>query len=130
MILFKVNSVQEACAKCFAVQILKFEILQTTQKNKWKCIKMQDLLIKNKNKSLMSFVSFFSCDAQDFNHRAFGASFLYWVDFTGVMKSPEKILNSRGFDLHCDIWVEMKLKVSIYQMESFVNFNILFFKSE
>ena len=26
----KVNSVQEACAKCFAVYILKFEILQTT----------------------------------------------------------------------------------------------------
>ena len=26
----KVNSVQEACAKCFAVHILRFEILQTT----------------------------------------------------------------------------------------------------
>ena len=26
----KVNSVQEACAKCFPVHILKFEILQTT----------------------------------------------------------------------------------------------------
>ena len=26
----KVNSVQEACIKCFAVHILKFEILQTT----------------------------------------------------------------------------------------------------
>ena len=26
----KVNSVQEPCAKCFAVHILKFEILQTT----------------------------------------------------------------------------------------------------
>ena len=25
----KVNSVQEACAKCFAVHLLKFEILQT-----------------------------------------------------------------------------------------------------
>ena len=30
----KVNSVQEACAKYFVVHILKFEILQTTQKNK------------------------------------------------------------------------------------------------
>ena len=28
--LFKVNSVQEACAKCVAVHILKFEILQIT----------------------------------------------------------------------------------------------------
>ena len=26
----KVNSVQKACAKCFAVQILKFEILEIT----------------------------------------------------------------------------------------------------
>ena len=32
----KVNSVQEACAKYFAVHILKFEILQTTWKNKTK----------------------------------------------------------------------------------------------
>ena len=30
----KVNSLQEACVKCFAVYILKFEILQTSWKNK------------------------------------------------------------------------------------------------
>ena len=30
--LHKVNSVQEACAKCFLVHILKFVILQTTWK--------------------------------------------------------------------------------------------------
>ena len=40
---------------------------------------------KLKTKGLMFFVSFFSCDLQDFkfqymNHRAFGTSFLYWVD--------------------------------------------------
>ena len=29
-IVSKVNSVQEACAKCFAVHLLKFEILQVT----------------------------------------------------------------------------------------------------
>ena len=29
-ILIKVNSVEEACAKCFVVHILKFEILQIT----------------------------------------------------------------------------------------------------
>ena len=34
----KVNSVQEACAKCFAAHNLKFEILQTTWKNKTKNI--------------------------------------------------------------------------------------------
>ena len=36
----KVNSVQEACAECFAVHILKSEILQTTWKNETKNIKM------------------------------------------------------------------------------------------
>ena len=30
LLVSKVNSVQEACAKCFAVHILKFEILQIT----------------------------------------------------------------------------------------------------
>ena len=48
---------QEACAKCFAVHILKFEILQTTWKNKTKNIKMLNLLVKNFG--LMFFVSFF-----------------------------------------------------------------------
>ena len=37
-----VNSVQEACAKCFAVHKLKFGILQTTEN-----IKILDLLMKN-----------------------------------------------------------------------------------
>ena len=31
-VLFKVKSVQEACAKCFAVHILKFEILKSHEK--------------------------------------------------------------------------------------------------
>ena len=31
---FKVNSAQEACTKCFAVHVSKFEILQTTWKTK------------------------------------------------------------------------------------------------
>ena len=43
----KVNSVQEACTKCFAVHILKFEILQTTWINETKDIKMLNLLVKN-----------------------------------------------------------------------------------
>ena len=37
---FKVNSVQEACTKCFAIYILRFEILQTTWRNKTKSIKI------------------------------------------------------------------------------------------
>ena len=53
----KVNSVQEACAKCFAVHILKFEILQITRK-KW-----------NKEHQTLSvnvFCFVFSCGLQDF----------------------------------------------------------------
>ena len=46
----KVNSVQEACAKCFAVHLLKFEILQTTWKNKTKIIKM----LKNRKQKVWS----------------------------------------------------------------------------
>ena len=61
----KVNSVQEACAKCFAIHILKFEILQTAWKNKTKNIKILDLLlIKQKTNSLMFIISFFSCDCK------------------------------------------------------------------
>ena len=38
---------------------------------------------KLKTKSLMFFVSFFSCHFQKYvNRKAFGASFLYWVDFS------------------------------------------------
>ena len=44
---------------------------------------------KLKTKDLMCFVSFFSCDLEDFkflylNPKAFGTSFLYWVDFNDV----------------------------------------------
>ena len=62
----KVNSVQEAWAKYFAVHISKFEILQTTWKNKTKNQNARSIGEKLKNKILMFFVSFFSCDLQDF----------------------------------------------------------------
>ena len=64
----KVNSVQEACTECFSVHILKFEILQTTWKKNQKKPHQNARFIdeKLKTKSLMFFVSFFSCDLQDF----------------------------------------------------------------
>ena len=56
----KVNSVKEACAKCFAVHILKFEILKTTWK-KWnkeyQTLSFQ--LFINKYSILMLFDLFF-----------------------------------------------------------------------
>ena len=64
----KVNSVQEACAKCVGVHILKFKILHTTWKNKTKQKNQNAKYIgeKLKTKGLMFFVSFFSSDLQDF----------------------------------------------------------------
>ena len=48
-------------------RVLKFEILQPTWKNKTKYIKNARFIDeKLKTKSLMFFVSFFSCDLQDF----------------------------------------------------------------
>ena len=55
----KVNSLQEACAKCFVVHTLKFE------KTKQKASKLP-IGQKLKTKNLMFFVLFFSCDFQDF----------------------------------------------------------------
>ena len=50
-------------AKCFAVHILEFEILQNTWKNHQNAKFIDEKL---KTKSLTFFVSFFSCDLQDF----------------------------------------------------------------
>ena len=67
---FKVNSVQEACAKCFAVHILKFEILQITWK-KWnkehQTLSLQ--FFTNRSSILMFFVLFFHvvCKISNFN---------------------------------------------------------------
>ena len=79
----KVNSVQEACTKCFAVHKLKNEILQITWKNE----------TKNIRPLVFSFSSIdLAWGLQDFkfwyvNHKAFGASVLYWVDITfGIFK--------------------------------------------
>ena len=81
----KVNSVQEAFAKFFEVYTLEFEILQTIWSKNYQKAKSIDK--KLNTKGLMFFVSYFSCDLQDFriwyvNRKAFDASFLYWVDFT------------------------------------------------
>ena len=59
-VLLKVNSVQEACAKCFSVHILKFKILQITWK-RWNK-KHQTLSFQfftNRFGILMFFVCFF-----------------------------------------------------------------------
>ena len=53
----KVNLVQEACIKCFAVQLIKFEILQTTWNNKTKNIKVIDLLVTNWKLRVWCFLS-------------------------------------------------------------------------
>ena len=58
LLFHKVNSVQEACAKCFAVQVLKFEILQITWKNETKNIRP---LVFSFSSKLLAFWSFLFC---------------------------------------------------------------------
>ena len=53
----KVNSVHEACAKCSAVHLLKFEILETTCKNKKK---------HQNAKSICEKLKTFSYDLKDY----------------------------------------------------------------
>ena len=58
----KVNSVQEACPYCFAIHLLRFEILQTTCKNQKPNQKHQNAKSideKLKTKGLEFFVLFF-----------------------------------------------------------------------
>ena len=45
----KVNSVQEACPKCVAVHVLKFEILQNIRKTKQKPSKYGEYQWKTEN---------------------------------------------------------------------------------
>ena len=66
----KVNSIQEACAKCFAVHKLRFEILQTTWKNNTENIKTLEVLMKNwKLRVWCSLFHFFHviCKISNFN---------------------------------------------------------------
>ena len=60
----KVNSVQETRAKCLAVQILKFEILQITWNKEPQTLSFQ--LFANKFSIFMFLALFFSCGLQDF----------------------------------------------------------------
>ena len=83
----KVNSVQEPCTKCFLLHILKFEILQTTWKNKTKNIKMLDLLVKKWKQrvwcSLFNFFMWFArfqiliCEPQSIWHKLLVLSLLW-----------------------------------------------------
>ena len=59
--LCKVNSVQEVCAKCFAVHILKFEVLQMTWKN---ALDPYFSIFRQYNFDDLCFV--YSCGLQDF----------------------------------------------------------------
>jgi hypothetical protein len=80
----KVNSVQEACTKCFAVHISNLKSCKPHEKT---IQKLQNGRSIYENDVLDAI--FFSCNLQDFkfwyvNRKEFGTSFLYWVDFKWI----------------------------------------------
>ena len=98
----KVNSVHEACVKCFEVHILKLEILQITWK-KWN-EKHQFLsfqFLTNRFSILVFLLQYFKVWCV--NCKAYGASFFYYVDFNMKIKWDyfSKFLGLfRIFELH------------------------------
>ena len=97
----KVNLVQEACAKCFAVHILKFEILQNTWKNKTKSIKMLDLLMKKwKLRIWCSLFHFFHVISKISNFTMWTAKHLAQVSCTELTLSDLDLL---GFFISCKL---------------------------
>ena len=82
----KVNSVQEACTKCFAVHILTFEILQITWKNKTKNIRLLVFSFWSIDFIFWSLFCFFMwfarlqiliCEPQSLWHKLLVLSWLY-----------------------------------------------------
>ena len=70
LMIHKVNLVlQEACAKCFAVHILKFKILQITWKNETKNIRLLVFIFSSINLVFLLFVLFFDvvCKISNFD---------------------------------------------------------------
>ena len=67
----KVNSVQEACAKCFGVHILRFEILQITWKNETKHQTLSFQFFTDRFSILILFVLFLHvvCKISNINKR-------------------------------------------------------------
>ena len=97
----KVNSVQETCAKCFAVHILKFEILQPTWNNKTKNIKSARFIDeKLKTKSLMFFITFFHVICKISNFIMWTAKHLAQVSCTELtLKQQSYLLTSVNFSI-------------------------------
>ena len=80
-----VNSVQEACAKCLVLHILKFAILQTTWKNKTtKHQNAKSIGEKLKTKSPMFFALVCSCDLQDLYFNMWSAKHLVQASCTDL----------------------------------------------
>ena len=92
----KVNSVQEACAKRFAVHILEFEILQITWKNKTKNITLSFQFFINKSSILMLFVLCFHVVCKISNIGMWTAKHLMQASCTELtLKSSFWILKSK-----------------------------------
>ena len=83
--LCKANSVQEACIKCLAVHILKFEILQTNKKMKQKCSVFTiqlDMLERLKNEAYKSLCFVFHAGFKISNFSVWTAKHLIQASWT------------------------------------------------
>ena len=111
---YLIATVQEAWAKCFAVHLSKFEILQTKTKNQ-KHKNAKSFGKKLKTKSLMFFVSFFHiiCKISNFN--------LWTAKHLAQASCTELTLH------HCGFW-ELKMPYVIFENEGSIKLKIIFQK--
>ena len=128
--LLKVNSVQETCAKCFAVHIVKFEILEITWK-KWnkehQTLSFQFFI--SRFSILMFFVLFFMwfarfqisiCEPQSIWRKLLVLSWLYFVllcvSATSLAdtNSHARRISQRSFSNPCHL-TSLSSKVIIYK---------------
>ena len=112
----KVNSVQEACTKCFAFHKLKFEIFQTTWENETKTHHNARFIDeKAQIKSLMFFfVSFLSSELQDL------IKFIYFEKATKFCEIFNLLLSYVA-----QVKSKVKISKSIVAFSEYMNFILI-----
>ena len=91
----KVNSVTEACTKCFAVHILHFEILQITWKNETKNIRPLVFSFSSINLAFWCFFFHVVCKISNFN--MWTAKYLAQASCTELTLSIQRSLTNKAW---------------------------------